>query len=224
MGVERSQPVLTDLTRDLNFTNEIGFGGSVRLLKNIVGLWIIQECRREWGRQGRDYDYAALTEKAAAAPLLGPLINPADPRFIAPGDMPKRIADYCVESGQMPPDGIGETVRCALESLALQYRKTLQELERLTDERIEQLHIVGGGSQNRLLNQFAANATAIPVIAGPVEATALGNVVVQAIASGELPSLNAAREMIGKSFKVETFEPQERDWWNSAAERFANLG
>ena len=224
MGVEKSAPVLTDLSRDLNFTNEIGFGGSVRLLKNIVGLWIVQECRREWARQGRDYDYATLTEKAAAAPPLGPLINPADPRFIAPGDMPKRIADYCVESGQMPPDGIGETVRCALESLALQYRKTLRELERLTGERIEQLHIVGGGSQNRLLNQFAANATGIPVITGPVEATALGNVVVQAIASGELPSLDAARAVIEKSFKLETFEPQDRDVWNSAAERYANLG
>jgi len=224
MGVERSEPVLTDLSRDLNFTNEIGFAGSVRLLKNIVGLWIVQECRREWARQGRDYDYATLTRKAAAAPPLGPLINPADPRFIAPGDMPKRIADYCVESGQRPPDGVGETIRCALESLALQYRKTLHELERLISEQVEQLHIVGGGSQNRLLNQFAANATGIPVIAGPVEATALGNVAVQAIASGELPSLAAAREIIGKSFELETFEPQEKDLWNSAAERFANLG
>jgi rhamnulokinase len=224
MGVERSEPVLTELSRDLNFTNEIGFGGSVRLLKNIIGLWIVQECRREWARQGRDYDYAALTERAAAAPPLGALINPADPRFIAPCDMPKRIADYCVESGQMPPDGIGETIRCALESLALQYRKTLHQLEQLTVERIEQVHIVGGGSQNRLLNQFAANATGIPVIAGPIEATALGNVVVQAIASGELPSLEAAREMIGESFKLETFEPEDRDLWNSATERFANLG
>ena len=224
MGVERSKPVLTDLSRDLNFTNEIGFGGSIRLLKNIVGLWIVQECRREWARQGHDYDYATLTQKAAGAPVLGSLINPADPRFVAPGDMPKRIADYCVESGQMPPDGIGETVRCALESLALQYRKTLRELQRLTGDHIEQLHIVGGGSQNRLLNQFTANATGVPVITGPVEATALGNVIVQAIASGELRSLEAAREMIGKSFKLETFEPQEGDLWNSAAERFLKLG
>jgi rhamnulokinase len=224
MGLERSEPALTDLSRDLNFTNEIGFAGSVRLLKNIVGLWIVQECRREWARQGRDYDYATLTRKAAAAPSFGPLINPADPRFISPGDMPKCIADYCVESGQMPPDGIGETIRCALESLALQYRKTLCELERLTDEQIEQLHIVGGGSQNRLLNQFTANATGFFTIAGPVEATALGNVVIQAIASGELPSLAAAREMIGKSFELETFEPRDGDSWNFAAERFANLG
>ena len=223
MGVERTQPVLTDICRELNFTNEIGFGGSVRLLKNIVGLWIVQECRREWARQGQDFDYATLIQQAAAAPRLGPFINPTDPRFIAPGDMPKRIADYCVATGQMPPDGIGETVRCALESLALQYRKTLHELQRLTGDHIEQLHIVGGGSQNWLLNRFTANATGIPATAGPVEATALGNVIVQAIVSGELPSLEAAREMVGKSFKLETFEPQDRDAWNSAAERFGNL-
>jgi rhamnulokinase len=193
------------------------------LLKNIVGLWVVQECRREWARQGREYDYATLTEKATAAPPLGPLINPGDPRFLAPGDMPKRIADYCVESGQMPPDGVGETVRCALESLALQYRKTLRELETLTGERIEQVHIVGGGSQNRLLNQFTANAASAPVMAGPVEATALGNIAVQAITSGELRSLEEARALIGKTFRLETFEPQEQDLWDSAAERFGKL-
>ena len=223
MGVERKEPVFADACRRLNFTNEIGYGGSVRLLKNILGLWIVQECRREWARQGVDYDYATLTHKAAAAAAFGPLINPADPRFIAPGDMPTRIADYCVESGQMPPDGIGETVRCALESLALQYRKTLRELEQLTGERIGQLHIIGGGSQNRLLNQFTANATGVPAIAGPVEATALGNIAVQAITSGELPSLEEARALIGKSFQLETFAPAERDLWDSAAERFAKL-
>jgi rhamnulokinase len=223
MGVERRSAVLSDACRELNFTNEIGYAGSVRLLKNIVGLWIVQECRREWARQGLEYDYATLTGKAAAAPPLGPLINPADPRFLAPGDMPKRIADYCVESGQMPPDGVGETVRCALESLALQYRKTLRELETLTGERVERVHIVGGGSQNRLLNQFTASAAGVPVIAGPVEATALGNIAVQAITSGELRSLEEARALVGKSFRLETFEPQEQDLWNSAAERFRKL-
>jgi rhamnulokinase len=224
MGVERSEPVLTEACRELNFTNEIGYAGSVRLLKNIVGLWIVQECRRAWARQGVDYDYATLTRKAAAAPPLGPLINPADPRFMRPGDMPKRIADYCVESGQMPPDGVGETIRCALESLALQYRKTLRDLEQLTGERIGQVHVIGGGSQNRLLNQFTANATGVPVIAGPIEATALGNIAVQAITSRELHSLEEARALIGKSFQAETFAPAERELWNSAAERFAKLG
>jgi len=223
MGVEVRQPVLTDLCRELNFTNEIGHGGTVRLLKNIVGLWTVQECRREWGRQGRDYDYATLTKMAGEAPASGPLINPADPRFVAPGDMPERIAKYCVETGQIPPDGVGETIRCALESLALQYRKTLRELERLTGTRIEQLHIVGGGSQNQLLNQFTANATGIPVVAGPTEATAIGNVLVQAIATGELDSLRTARELVRRSFEVITFEPCEQERWNRAAETFARL-
>jgi len=223
MGVETAKPVINDLCRELNFTNEIGYGQSVRLLKNIVGLWIVQECRREWARQGCDYDYATLAKKAAEAPPLGPLISPADPRFLAPGEMPKRIADYCVETGQMPPDGIGETIRCALESLALQYRKTLRELERLTATRIQQLHVVGGGSQNRLLNQFTANATGIPVLAGPTEATAIGNVLVQAITMGELKSLREARQLVRNSFEIETFEPRETEHWDEAAERFGKL-
>jgi rhamnulokinase len=164
-----------------------------------------------------------LTRKAGEAPPLGPLISPADPRFLAPGEMPTRIADYCVQTGQMPPDGIGETIRCALESLALQYRKTLRELERLTGNKIKQLHIVGGGSQNRLLNQFTANATGLPVLAGPTEATAIGNVLVQAITMGELRSLREARQLVRKSFQIETFEPQDRDAWESATERFVRL-
>jgi len=223
MGVEVTQPVLTDPCRELNFTNEIGHGGTVRLLKNIVGLWIVQECRRAWARQGRDYDYTMLTKMADEAPAAGPLINPADARFVAPGDMPERIAKYCVETGQMPPDGVGETIRCALESLALQYGKTLCELERLTGTRIEQLHIVGGGSQNQLLNQFTANATGIPVIAGPTEATAIGNVLVQAITMGELDSLRTGRELVRRSFEVITFEPREQERWNGLAETFAKL-
>jgi rhamnulokinase len=223
MGVEVMQPVLTDFCRELNFTNEIGHGGTVRLLKNIIGLWIVQECRREWARQGRDYDYMTLTKMATEAAALGPLINVADPRFVAPGDMPERMAKYCVETGQIPPDGVGETIRCALESLALQYRKTLGELECLTETRIEQLHIVGGGSQNQLLNQLTANATGIPVIAGPTEATAIGNVLVQAMAMGELDSLRTARELVRRSFEVRTFEPREQERWNAAAEVFGRL-
>lgn len=223
MGLECAQPLLTEACRQLNFTNEIGYGGSVRLLKNIIGLWIVQECRRQWARQGFDYDYATLMQKAALAAPHGPLINPTDPRFVAPGDMPKRMADYCVESGQMPPDGLGETVRCALESLALQYRKTLREIEQLTGDRIEELHIIGGGSQNTLLNQFTANATGVRVVAGPVEATAMGNIIVQAIASGELPSLASARALIARSVETATYEPREQESWDAAAERFAKL-
>jgi rhamnulokinase len=211
LGAELSAPVLSDVCCELNFTNEIGFGGTVRLLKNIVGLWIVQECRREWARQGFDYGYEELMQKAAAAPVGGPLIDVTDARFLAEGNMPKWIADFCVESGQMPPDGIGETVRCALESLARQYAKTLRELEKVTGRRVACLHVVGGGSKNALLNQWTATATGIPVMAEPVEATALGNVLVQAMASGELRNLEQARQLVRASFPLAEFKPCDAD-------------
>ena len=222
MGIETDKPVLTDLCRELNFTNEIGFGRTVRLLKNIVGLWIVQECRREWAAAGGDYDYGALARLAGEA-ADGALINPGDPRFLTPGNMAEKIATYCRETGQKAPESPGAVVRCGLRSLALQYRKVLGELERLIRTSIRVIHIVGGGSKNRLLNQFTANATGLPVVAGPVEATALGNVLVQAIAAGELGSLAEARQTVGTSFELETFEPAEQDLWDAAAEIFARL-
>jgi rhamnulokinase len=223
MGVEWPKPVITAQGRDSNFTNEIGFGGTVRLLKNIVGLWIVQECRREWARHGREFDYVALTEMAAAASPFASLINPADPRFLSPGEMPAKITAFCRETGQLVPDNPGAFVRCALESLALIYRITLRQLEKVAGKKIKQLHIVGGGSQNLLLNQFAANALQIPVIAGPTECTALGNILVQAIALGHLPSLTAAREMVRNSFEVTTVKPQAAADWDAAFTRFEQL-
>lgn len=223
MGVESAQPVLTDQGRDANFTNEIGFGGSVRLLKNIVGLWVVQECKREWARQGKDFDYTTLTRLAAEAKPFVSLINPADPRFVRPDDMPAKIVAYCRETGQPAPESPGEFVRCALESLALFYRVTLRLLEGVIGQRIHQLNIVGGGSQNRLLNQFAANSLQIPIIAGPTECTALGNVLVQAIALGHLPSLAAAREVVRNSFAMTTFQPQAVAEWDAAFGRFEKL-
>lgn len=223
MGVESPQPIISDLGRDLNFTNEIGFGGSIRLLKNIIGLWLIQECRREWARGGKEYDYAQLGGLAAQAPPFASLINPADPRFVSPDDMPARIAALCRETGQPLPDTPGAFVRCALESLALFYRVTLLQLEKLIGKRIKRLHIVGGGSKNELLNQFTANALQIPVIAGPSECTALGNVLVQAIASSHLPSLAAAREVVRNSFEVTTVKPQATAEWDKAFTRFEKL-
>lgn len=223
MGVECSQPIITDLGRDLNFTNEIGFGGSVRLLKNIIGLWLIQECRRDWARAVKEYDYRTLEELAAQAPPFVSLINPADPRLVSPDDMPARIAAVCHETGQPAPATPGAFVRCALESLALFYRVTLRQLEKLGGKKIERLHIVGGGSRNMLLNQFTANALQIPVIAGPGECTALGNVLVQAIAQGHLSSLAAAREVVRNSFEVVRVEPRAADEWNRAFARFEKL-
>lgn len=223
MGVELNRPILTDACREMNFTNEIGFGGSVRLLKNIVGLWLVQECRREWARGGQEYDYAALTQLAAEARPFVSLINPADPRFVSPDNMPEKIAAYCRETGQPVPASPGAFVRCALESLALLYRRTLRLIEQLTGQKVERLHIVGGGSKNALLNQFAANALQVPVVTGPVEATAAGNILVQAIALGHLPSLAAGREVVRQSMETSVVQPQAGGEWPAALERFERL-
>jgi rhamnulokinase len=199
LGAELAEPIITDQSRELNFTNEIGYGDSIRLLKNIVGLWIVQECRRDWAAQGEPFDYATLTDLAAKAPPFVSLIDAADPRFVAPDNMPAKIAEYCRETGQPVPANAGATVRCVFESLALLYRERLEQLEQLLGRRIERLHIVGGGSKNMLLNQFTANAIQRSVSAGPAEATAIGNIIVQALALGHLPTLSAAREIVRES-------------------------
>jgi rhamnulokinase len=223
MGVELSAPVITDKCRDLNFTNEIGYGGSVRLLKNIIGLWVVQECRREWAKAGREFDYAALTQLAAAAPPFESLINPADLRFLSPGEMPGKIASFCLETGQSVPVEPGPAIRCVLESLALLYRRTCRQMETIIGHGIGQLHIVGGGSKNTLLNQFTANALQIPVVTGPVEATAAGNILVQALTLGHLASLKAARQVVRDSVPLSIFQPREVEAWNAAYERFEKL-
>jgi len=223
MGVEVSEPIINDTCRELNFTNEIGYAGSVRLLKNIVGLWLVQECRRHWAKGGQQFDYATLTQLANAAPPFVSLIDPADSRFVSPDDMPAKIATFCRETHQPVPTSPGATIRCALESLALLYRRTLLQLEHLIEKKIEGVHIVGGGSKNNLLNQFTANALGIPVLAGPVEATAGGNVLIQAITLGHVPSLSTARALIRDSFPLDEFKPQEVERWNAAFAAFEKL-
>jgi rhamnulokinase len=220
MGVECARPIMTDLCRELNFTNEIGYDGSVRLLKNIVGLWIVQECRRAWASAGQEFGYATLTQLAAAAPPFVSLINPAEPRFLSPDCMPAKIAAFCEETGQPPPANPGATIRCVLESLALLYRRTLEQIEQLTDARIERLHIVGGGAKNTLLNQFTASALQIPVLVGPVEATAMGNVLVQAITQGQLRSLEGARGVVRQSARITQVNPEAEGLWGAAYARF----
>jgi rhamnulokinase len=223
MGVELPNPVISDAVREANFTNEIGFGGSVRFLKNLNRRWMVQESRREWARQGREFDYPTLARLAAEAPPFVSLVNPADPRFVAPGDLPGRIAEFCRETGQPVPSAPGPVIRCVLESLALLYRRTLQQIEQVTGRRLARLHIVGGGCQNGLLNQFAANALQLPVVTGPVEATAAGNILVQAIALGHLPSLATAREVVRASFETATVQPTDAPAWATAYERFETL-
>ena len=223
MGVELREPLLNDACRELNFTNEIGFGGSVRLLKNISGLWLVQECRRAWATQGREFDYATLARLASEAPPFVSLINPASERFLAPADMPAAITAFCRETGQSEPATPGAFIRCALESLALLYRRTLEHIEQLTGRKIDRLHIVGGGSKNQLLNQFTANALGLPVFTGPVEATAVGNILIQAITLGHLPSLAAARKVVKDSMTMETVMPNESNGWAVAYQRFLRL-
>jgi rhamnulokinase len=223
MGVEKPQPVINDQSRNLGFTNEIGYGDTVRLLKNIIGLWLIQESRRHWAKTGRKLGFTELEQLAVAAPPFVSLINPDDARFLSPDDMPKKIADFCRETGQPVPAGIGASVRCIYESLALFYRVTLRQAERLTGQKIERLHIVGGGSKDATLNQFTANAIKIPVLAGPTECAALGNMLIQAMTLGHLESHEAAREVVRNSFELKTFTPQDAAQWDAAAARFEKL-
>jgi rhamnulokinase len=224
LGVELSAPRLDAAARGMNFTNEAGYGGTTRFLKNIVGLWLLQELRRSWAEQGQVYDYAQLSREAEQAPAFGPLIHPGDVRFSKPGGMPDKIASYCREQGVDAPVTVGATVRCVYESLALQYRRTLEEVEAVTGRRITRLHIVGGGSQSAFFNQCIADATGREVFAGPVEATAVGNVLLQAVALGHLESLQALRDTVRRSFEQQCYVPRRREEWAAAFARFTKLG
>jgi rhamnulokinase len=222
-GIEASKPIISAKSREYNFTNEVGYGGTIRFLKNVSGLWIVQECRREWAKEGHDYSYDQLTEMAAEAESLKSLINPVDPLFLKPNEMPRRIADYCRQTNQTPPRTPGETIRCVLESLALAYRQTLREIASTTGRKPKYLHIVGGGSMNQLLNQLSANACEVTVLAGPSEATAIGNILIQAIAMGHLESLADLRRVVRHSFPVTTHVPADASTWQGAYERFQEL-
>jgi sugar (pentulose or hexulose) kinase len=221
--VELDGPLLSSAAMHANYTNEGGVGGKIRFLKNIMGLWLIQESRNTWMRQGQSYSFAELAQLAAAATPFRALVNPNDDRFIAPGDMPARIREFCRETGQTAPAAPGEVIRCALESLALRYRQTVSEIEEITGKPIEVIHLVGGGSQNELLNQFTANAINRPVITGPVEATAIGNIICQAMATGELPALDAARQVVRDSFDTTEYRPQDAEAWEDAYQRYRRL-
>jgi rhamnulokinase len=223
MGAEVQEAALGSRALALNMTNEGGLDGTYRLLKNIMGLWLVQQCKRAFDAKGRKLDYAQLAKLAGEAKPLRSIVNPDDSRFLNPPDMPKAIQDFCKETGQPVPKSEGELVRCAYESLALKYREVLGWLEELGGDHIEVIHIVGGGSQSRILNQFAADACQRPVVTGPVEATAMGNLLTQVRASGELKSLGEMRDVIRKSSQVARFEPGDTSAWRDAAGRFAAL-
>jgi rhamnulokinase len=223
MGVELDQPMINAESLAANMTNEGGVGNKIRFLKNIVGLWMLQECRQQWARRGLDYDYNQLTKMASEAPAFGPLVNPDDERFLAPDDMVAAIQSYCQETNQTAPSQEGAIARCVLESLAMEYRWVAEQLDRLIKKEHSTIHIIGGGSQNQLLNQLTANTTGKTVVAGPVEATAIGNVLVQAFAVGEINSLAEGREIVGQSFAVETYQPENVAAWDHAYEYYKNL-
>ena len=220
MGVELDAPLINEASRAANFTNEGGYGGTTRFLKNIVGLWISQECRRDWARQGNSFSYAELHRFAEESTPLRTLIDPDDVRFLKPGDMQAKIEAFARETGQPVPSSPGEFTRAILESLALLYRHTISTIEGLTGRTIGTLHIVGGGSQSRLFNQFVADAIGRKVLAGPVEATAIGNILVQAIADGQLSSLQDLRATVKKSFPISEFTPTGNPEWQEAFDRF----
>ena len=224
LGLEVPEPILTAEASRANVTNEGGADGSIRLLKNIGGLWLVQECRRHWAKMGDERSYEKLTRLAQDAEPLAALVDPDHPSLLAPADMPQAIRQLCIETGQTPPEGIGATVRCCLDSLGLKYRTVLQTLESLTGRKIDTLHIVGGGSQNRLLNQIAADATGCTVVAGPVEATAIGNVLLQAKSAGLISNLSDLRAIVRASFPLETYapDPQMTARFAEAAEKFQN--
>jgi rhamnulokinase len=223
LGVEIPRPVINEATLAGNFTNEGGVVGTTRLLKNIMGLWLVQECRRTWARLGKEYSYDDLIKMAKAARPFATLVEPDDPTFLAPGDMPARLAAFATRTGQPVPGDEGAFVRCALESLALKYRWTIRRIEQILGTKIRTVHVVGGGARNALLCQFTADACGIPVQAGPIEATAAGNVLLQAMARGRIGSLTEARAIVAASFPVDVYEPQDVAAWEDAAGRFDGL-
>ena len=221
LGVEVPRPVINAETMRYNFTNEGGVAGTTRLLKNIMGLWLVQECRRTWARAGRELSYEELTARAEAAPPFVTLVDPDDVTFLAPGDMPARLAAFCTRTGQTPPGDEGAMVRCCLESLALKYRWAIDRLESILGTTIKTIHVVGGGTKNTLLCQFTADACSRPVHTGPVEATAIGNILMQAIGRGRLGSITDLRAVVARSFPVTIYEPRDSAAWSNAAGRFA---
>ena len=220
LGTEVREPVLSEAARRLNVTNEGGVGGTIRLLKNVAGLWLLQESRRGWAREGQAYTWEELARLAEAAQPFRSLVNPDARDFLNPGDMRAAVRAFCRRTGQPEPESVGETVRCILESLALRYRWVVEALGNLTHRDLTTIRVVGGGAQNALLNQLTADACGRAVVAGPVEATTLGNLMMQAVATGSLPDVTAGRRAVAASAKRVRYEPSLGDGWEEAYARF----
>lgn len=219
-GTELSSPLINDATYAVQYTNEGGYDGTIRLLKNIMGLWVIQESRRQWMREGAEVSYADLEREALAVEPFGCFIDVDAPEFETAGDLPNRVRAFCKATGQTVPQSRGEVMRCIYESLAMKYRLNLEKLEALTGKQYTHLHMLGGGIKDTLLCRMAASATGATVLAGPAEATVMGNIAVQMISLGEITSLAEARAVIGASIDLATYLPSEKDAWDAAYERY----
>ncbi len=223
LGVELEDPITSSEAFDAQYSNEGGYNNTVRFLKNIAGLWVYTEIKREFEKKLGKTDYKTLDAEVNAAPSLKALIDPDDDRFMTPGNMTKKIREYCIETGQTPPETRGEFLRCALESLALKYRYAIENCEKILGYELPILRVVGGGTKDKQLMQYTANAICRPVIAGPVEATAIGNMIAQLLALGEAENRWEARKIVADSFPVESFEPQDTEVWEEAYNKFKTL-
>lgn len=223
IGLELPAPVINDGAFEANITNEGGVDGTFRFLKNVVGMWLAQQCRYTWRDQGMDYSWDDLTGAAAQAEPFRSLIDVDDPSFLPPGDMPARIREFCQRTGQPVPETVGQVMRTVYESLALKYRHVLDSMAAVSGQPINRLHVIGGGSRNNLLNQMTADAIKRPVVAGPAEATALGNAIVQLIALGQIANVRQAREMLSRTAETHTFEPRDPAAWDAAYERYRQI-
>ncbi|ACK41730.1 MULTISPECIES: rhamnulokinase [Dictyoglomus] len=223
MGVELKSPIINNDSLRANFTNEGGYNKTFRFLKNIMGLWLLQRVKREWAKEGEDLSYTEITRLAEEEKPFKYFINPDDVSFLNPTSMVKEIQDYCKKTGQKVPEKKGEIVRCILESLAFRYKDVFTDLERILNKKIKVLHIVGGGSQNQLLSQFTADVLGIPVITGPKEATALGNIVVQAITKGVVKDIIEARKIIRDSSEMKVYQPQNTEEWLRNYEKYKEI-
>ncbi len=223
MGTELDAPKINAETEKYNFTNEGGVNNTIRFLKNIMGLWLIQESRRQWRREGKEYSFAELEALAKEAKPFKCFIDPDHPGFVAPGDIPTRVREFCQKTGQYVPETVGEIMRCIYESLAMKYRYTAETIGKLTGISPRVIHVVGGGTKDGFLSQMTADACGIPVCAGPEEATAIGNLLVQLMAAGEAKTLSDARAIVAASFACKHYAPQNTAAWDEAYQTFCAL-
>jgi rhamnulokinase len=223
LGVEADEPIINEKSLKNNFTNEGGVGGKIRFLRNTMGLWLLQRCMKDWEEKGESYGYAELAGLALDSQEFKSIVDPDDHTFLNPPDMPEAIAEFCEKTQQPVPKKKGEFVRCIYESLALKYRFLIDRINDMIPVPVEVLHVVGGGSQNEMLNQFSADATGLRVIAGPAEATAVGNIIVQAIAKKIVDGIEEGRKVVSRSFPLKSYEPKNKNKWNSVYEKIKRM-